>query len=459
MERKFYPENFEKFLKGHADQFKMTPSKKVWHGIYNDLHPGRRWPSIAMSIVFIFTLVTIGHLNTNNGDNSTLHDLASIQNAEVKKQGKGKTTLKQIQRSGVKSNGIPAVNDADEISGNNSDPSVTIPLLSVINNTEPAPTTKAGSSTISQVRSGEVAENKVENSPSEKIVNPVVNGGQEVVVHDNINELTNVKEELPGATNNKETDITLVENVKESTVNLPTEANTTTINKPRKPNSTSWVFYVSPSLGYRILSDRQVNNAVNHKAMMGYEGGISMGIKLLKKLKFTTGLQVNLSGYNIKATNAHPIIASLVLNGEVAGQHEVYSTISQYANKPSNEYTKLTNYSLQASLPIGLQYTFAGNENIKFNIAASIQPTYILSSKAYFLSDDKKNYLTTPDLFRKWNTNTSFATYISFSSNSFSWQIGPQVRYQLLSTYTDRYPLKEHFINYGLRIGISTISK
>ena len=66
MEKKFYTDNFENYLKGHADQFKMTPSKKVWHGIYNDLHPGRRWPSITMSIIFIFSLVIMGHLNTNN---------------------------------------------------------------------------------------------------------------------------------------------------------------------------------------------------------------------------------------------------------------------------------------------------------------------------------------------------------------------------------------------------------
>src|SRR6478672_5090347 len=80
MERKFYPENFEAFLKGHADQFKLTPSKKVWHGIYNDLHPGRRWPSVAMSMVLLFTLVTIGHLNTNNGHTSRIYNVPPNNN-------------------------------------------------------------------------------------------------------------------------------------------------------------------------------------------------------------------------------------------------------------------------------------------------------------------------------------------------------------------------------------------
>src|SRR5674476_293412 len=66
MERRFFMNDFEVSLKEHADQFKMIPSKRVWHGIYNDLQPGRRWPSVTMSLLLIFTLVVIGHLNTNN---------------------------------------------------------------------------------------------------------------------------------------------------------------------------------------------------------------------------------------------------------------------------------------------------------------------------------------------------------------------------------------------------------
>ena len=461
MERKFYPENFERFLKGHADQFKMTPSKKVWHGIYNDLHPGRRWPSIAMSLVFVFTLVIIGHLNTNNGNNNTLHNLASLQNADLKKPGKTKTTLRQIKQRETKSNDIAAANTPTEVIDDINDPANATPLLSVLKNAELSSNTQTTSSNITQVKPGNVGENKNEVLASEKIVNVVdkssLDAAQENAKEKNSN--NEVVVNIP--TDNQEIEIISPEKEKdtEAAINLPIETTTANIKKPRKANSPSWMLYVSPSLGYRVLSDREVNNAVTHKTMMGYEGGVTMGLKLYKKLQFTTGLQFNFSGYNIQATNTHPIIASIVLNGELLGQPELYSTISHYGNRTGTEYTKLKNYSLQASLPIGLQYTFAGNENVKFNLAASIQPTYILLSKAYFLSEDKKNYLTTPDLFRKWNTNTSFGAYVSFSSNSFNWQIGPQIRYQLLSTYSNRYQLKEHLINYGIRIGISNLSK
>ncbi len=64
MERKFYTDEFEDLIKESADDFKMYPSKKVWQGLYNDLHPGRRWPSLVVTFAFIFGLLTISHLNT-----------------------------------------------------------------------------------------------------------------------------------------------------------------------------------------------------------------------------------------------------------------------------------------------------------------------------------------------------------------------------------------------------------
>lgn len=69
MEQNFYTENFEKLLKEKSDEFRMYPSKRVWHSIYNDLHPSRKWPSVAMSMLLIIALLLIGYLNTN--DNST----------------------------------------------------------------------------------------------------------------------------------------------------------------------------------------------------------------------------------------------------------------------------------------------------------------------------------------------------------------------------------------------------
>lgn len=66
MERKFYTDNFEQLLKEKSDEFRMYPSKRVWHSIYNDLHPGRKWPSIAVSMVLIFALLMTGYWNNRS---------------------------------------------------------------------------------------------------------------------------------------------------------------------------------------------------------------------------------------------------------------------------------------------------------------------------------------------------------------------------------------------------------
>jgi len=63
-------ESFERFIKQQSDDFRMYPTKRVWYSLYNNLHPGRKWPSISMCIVLLTTLFLIGFLNTNNNHNS-----------------------------------------------------------------------------------------------------------------------------------------------------------------------------------------------------------------------------------------------------------------------------------------------------------------------------------------------------------------------------------------------------
>ena len=58
--------SFEDFIKQQSDDFRMYPSKRVWYSLYNNLHPGRKWPSISMCIVLLTTLFLVGYLNTRD---------------------------------------------------------------------------------------------------------------------------------------------------------------------------------------------------------------------------------------------------------------------------------------------------------------------------------------------------------------------------------------------------------
>lgn len=455
MERNFYSENFENFLKGHADKFKMTPSKKVWHGIYNDLHPGTRWPSVAMSIVFIFTLVIIGHLNTNNGHNTPLHNVTSLpatshHTSNLVQHKKTSHPAKHSYTQGI-------INGDNSTTANTGDNDPNTNQLSVIKSIQPSSNTIISLPNINEKNNNAVSENKneipiiIENSVTKtsSLNNDVTKSSQ------HLNDIMNEERSENTTSNiNKEINPT----IKEPAKKLQPQANGDNIRKPSRISNVTWTYYLSPSFSYRYLSD-DVNNFVVHKPRIGYEAGTEMSFKIYKKLSFTTGLQLNFSGYKIRANNAHPIMATLTLNGETPGQNSIYYSISHYSNSTASDFTRLKNYSFQASLPIGLQYVLAENDNIKFSAAATFQPSVIIAKQAYLLSSDKKNYLKASDLLRNWNMNTSFTTYVSFSSNSLNWQIGPQVRYQLLSTYSNRYQNKEHLVNYGFRIGISKSTK
>ncbi len=68
MDRDFHTDDFERLLREKSDEFRMYPSKRIWHSIYNNIHPGHKWPSVAMCITLISALLLIGYLNTRNAN-------------------------------------------------------------------------------------------------------------------------------------------------------------------------------------------------------------------------------------------------------------------------------------------------------------------------------------------------------------------------------------------------------
>jgi hypothetical protein len=78
----------------------------------------------------------------------------------------------------------------------------------------------------------------------------------------------------------------------------------------------------------------------------------------------------------------------------------------------------------------------------------------MLGDRAYLLSTDYKNYSEVPWLIRRWNVNTNLETFVKYSTGQLNWQVGPQVRYQLLSSFIKEYPVKENLFDFGLKVGI-----
>ncbi len=78
MDRDFHTDDFERLLREKSDEFRMYPSKRIWHSIYNNIHPGHKWPSVAMCITLISALLLVGYLNTRNS--STYSRVNKIEN-------------------------------------------------------------------------------------------------------------------------------------------------------------------------------------------------------------------------------------------------------------------------------------------------------------------------------------------------------------------------------------------
>ena len=244
------------------------------------------------------------------------------------------------------------------------------------------------------------------------------------------------------------------------------------INSFRTRNRNSKVdfqVYFTPTVSYRRLAENKayfktaqpgtptnlqgllnINNMVTHKPAFGFEVGFTTKYALNDRLKVRGGLQFNINRYDIKTFNSNFEMATIRLNNR-----DSLSAITSYNNVSGYKSNWLENFYFQVSAPIGVEYKLQGDNNVQFGIAGTLQPTFIIGDRAYLLSSDYKNYVEVPWLIRRWNMNTSFETFVSYSTGHLRWQVGPQVRYQLLSSFVEKYPVKENLFDFGLKVGIS----
>jgi hypothetical protein len=235
------------------------------------------------------------------------------------------------------------------------------------------------------------------------------------------------------------------------------------------PSKWQLEFYATPSLSYRLLLEdklyvpdpnnsgplapyvtNSVNEFVNHRPNLGVEAGTSVVYVVNDELRIKAGIQANMRQYTIMgyATRGSEL-ASVIPGTYNISRLRAQSTTN--ANQVSGE---LNNRYWQIGIPIGFDLKMADWKKAKLYVAGSVQPTYQLNTSQYLLTYDFKSYVQEPDLIRKFNVNTAVEAFVSFQSGGLNWQIGPQIRYQLLPGTTQRYPIREHLIDYGLKIGV-----
>lgn len=241
---------------------------------------------------------------------------------------------------------------------------------------------------------------------------------------------------------------------------------------PRKKwkDVVSMEFYATPSMSYRSMSsnikrpsaapfaNNDISDYARHRPGIGLEAGVGVAYAFAKRLRFKAGVQFNYTNFGIKAgESSHPSLVSLLLNDPNTG----YSYSSSRSTSLSNGITEngqpvtLKNRTYQVSVPLGLAFKLAGNKKVEWFASATIQPSYVFGGNAYLLSADLKNYVSDPDAIRKWNFNTGIETYVNYKvGKTTSFQVGPQFRYQLQSTFKNEFTTSEKLYNVGVKLGL-----
>ncbi len=530
MERKFYTDDFERLLKERSDEFRMYPSKRVWGSIYNDLHPGRKWPSIAVSLLLVFALFITGYWNSNTNTASktiatkntvvtnTATSIASV-NTPVANHNTSGTTPSAYAGTASKNNDIvtaqPAAVPAQAAAiaakqfiqpGGNHMQIAAAVIPSAKETAAGQPKNTAATTIQQQIQTSITATRPF---PDNDAANTAVTTGTVTIteVNPGITELENdatgvtdaaltttelAKMNQPAAMITTNKDFTaattpITGNTIATSAIASAQKNVSAEDKSwidyyalyNKPNRKKWKgrmakeFYITPGVGFRIFSNNSrfdasapvaimapVNNSglnmvMDQKPGLGIEAGMGLNYSLSKKLRLKVGLQTNYTNYVIAAEETnHPVLTTLSLNDINTGYPYMASRTAILSNSPLLNSSKIHNSTLQLSLPVGLAVKLAGTDKLEWYAGAGIQPTYIIAGKANLISSDRKNYVSDPSLLRHWGLNAGIETYISYKFEGFHLQVGPQFRYQLTSTYSAQYTLRENLYNAGLKIGI-----
>ena len=452
-ERILYEEEFEKQLKEKADQFKMYPSDKVWNEVYSSLHTRRRRFVAGMTVLIGGILVLAGSQLIFPSKNTVSKTITAINNTTAKPATAG--NLQNLTTDNFISN------SADN-------PDVQHSTDGILNSILPFDL-HAGVSYIQESRKDEM----LESLPEKILVN------------------TRVKPIQP-------TDLNLIEktaaaltiadlNQNESTASANSIINPVTAETlpERSPTQLThnvndrfrWELYITPTLNthylyglnYQTMAQSvqsvpimvvhvaNVNGFVDNTPMMGYDVGGNILYRISKNISLKAGLDFSFNRYYIKAYNSNPTQASARLSsyfGYMADSTNNSNSGTSTASTDKNPQHYQNRY-YQLSLPLGVEMNVAGNGKLQLHVGATLQPSYLLNTDAYVLSNDYTSYTKDPQAFRRWNLIAGTEVYLSYAVGKIRWEIGPQVRYQIFSTYKNSYPLQENILNYGIRIGIS----
>jgi len=460
MESNFSNKDFEHYIKENADQYRMFPSDKVWKGVNSALHTRRKWYGFWLGFLLLITGGAVTWVMTTHPSsikenntgllNNNLVPIITDKSASLHKTYEDIKTLLPFTEATATSQNSPA-NESEKSN-------IISPLVEEIipaKTIDILPVSQQYPGNSIEVHSSALSNNINTNNRTDAVNEPITAAIEK-------KSYSNQPAIIAANKSNHHT------NAVYFPLTIESVTNAYQFKKPVK--RVSWQLFITPTVSYRKLSLNKsldnpsasnypfaslsdVNSAVTHKPDMGLQIGVSSRYPLTKNLKLRGGVQFNINRYDIKAYAFNGEVATIDLNG--GNGNSSISTWTYYRNYAGYKSDWLKSFYFSISAPIGVEMKLFGNKKTNFGIAGTLQPTYILKDRAYLISTDYKNYAEVPRLIRHVNLNTSFETFVNYTNGKTKWQVGPQVRYQLLSSFHNTYPVKENLFDFGVKVGIT----
>ena len=473
MENNYSNRDFEQFVKQNADEYRMFPSEKVWNGVNNALHTRRKWTGFGLAFLLLLTGGAVSWVMTMYPVSKKSQDIASIKSNKPAAESEAATQESVIvptkkEKIVKKLPGILPFSE-DQTSGQHimtgrTPVAIPVDIQTVIKQSAADnPTTIAPPHTEQVERS----ERNISAFPSARVKQADPAGSPSMTI------LNNEALYSPVAISEKPAG-------RENTFTLPAAAEppltiesvVNSFKHERVRKKLSWQIFITPTISYRKLGVNtafnnatgsgspfspalaDVNKAVTHKPDIGLQLGFTTKYPLTKSVNIIGGLQFNVNRYDIKAFSSTGEMATIGLSTSAPGNSSVVA-YTRYRNFNGVRADWLKNLYYSVSAPIGVEVKVLGNKKTNFGVAGTIQPTYVISNGAYLLSTDYKNYAKVPWLTRNFNLSTGFEAFVNYTRGNTQWQIGPQVRYQFMSSFENKYPVKENLFDFGVKIGVT----
>lgn len=491
MERGFYNDDFEQLIRQKADQYKMFPTETVWKGIHRSLHTRRKWYGLGL----LFFLAGISYLAslqlmTPSGPAKKIQQhIPSIQQPDNSSDITGNTI-----------NGPVAVaSNTDQHGNRRGSFSAFAPVNNLEDGSKPVTATAPAWPTESDLPNAIV----ITELPEQTIVDEIFLEQPRKGIPQRRITAPTVFPSFPGqATEPEEEQFAILKastGIEVGSHELPlpdpkTKAASATTQSgaaedekrinwlqeyavyeltPPPMRRWAWQLAFAPTMNYRKLSSNtnmndQINikglpagaiegkpeTLVSHQPALGFGLGSYLVYSVNKSLRITAGMQFNYSRYAIKAYTA-PMPEAGKIKLDVARGQDSLVSYTRLRNFSGEKAEALQNQYFQLSAPIGMELTLLGSEKLQLNIAGTIQPTYLLNRNSYLITTDYKNYMRAPSLVRRWNVNAGAEIFVSYQTGNLKWTAGPQLRYQMLSSYVKEYPIREYLMEYGVKIGVT----